>query len=393
MPPIQWRHDLGRSRYSRGYVVLTKSNEWQAHWFPYVRDECGKERRRHRTKIIGSKAKMKRFQAEDELAKIVHPINSNCGKSDDMTLTAFIDHRWKPLHEGRWRKESTRSGNEYFLGFIRQRFLKTMLKDLDKVELQAWVNDLGKNHSQSVVLHVRTFLKSICAEAVEQEYLKKDPSVKLECPEGMRLTDKTVLTWDELRKVFAALSVRNRLIISIEGTTGLRPSELFALRNRSFTGTQLKITETIYRGKLRQYGKTPGSMTTVDLPSGLVEQIRAWVQPDRPEAFLFPNADGGFILKDNYLHRVIYPLREHKNGKGERAGIPGIKKLNFQILRRTFSTLAQQHGTVKDIQRQMRHSRPDITAEVYMQVIPESVQNMVSEMYRELMKPSTERVQ
>jgi hypothetical protein len=27
---------------------------------------------------------------------------------------------------------------------------------------------------------------------------------------------------------------------------------------------------------------------------------------------------------------------------------PGIRKLKFQILRRTFSTLSQQHGTVKE---------------------------------------------
>lgn len=378
---------MGRARYSRGYVVLTENNEWQAHWFPYVRDaETGKERRSHRTRILGAKAKMKRFQAEEELAKIVRPINADSGRSEELTLADFLDARWKPLHQGQWREESTKSANEYFLGFIRERFAKTKLKDVDKVELQGWLNDLGKKRSRSITLHVRTFLKSICAEAVEQDYLRKDPSKNLTCPQNMRLSDTTVLTWEELRKVFAALSVRDRLIISIEGTTGLRPSELFALRRQSFTGTQFKITETIYRGKLRQYGKTRGSMTTVDLPVGLAEQLSAWLEvllDQRPKAFLFPNADGGFILKDNYLHRVIYPLRDQL----------GIKKLNFQILRRTFSTLAQVHGTVKDIQRQMRHARPDITADVYMQAIPESVQNMVSKMYLELMKPMPERVQ
>jgi hypothetical protein len=49
---------------------------------------------------------------------------------------------------------------------------------------------------------------------------------------------------------------------------------------------------------------------------------------------------------------------------------------------------------VKDVQRQMRHSKPDITAAVYMQVMPESVKSMVSGMYAELMKkPVTESVQ
>jgi hypothetical protein len=47
---------------------------------------------------------------------------------------------------------------------------------------------------------------------------------------------------------------------------------------------------------------------------------------------------------------------------------------------------------VKDVQRQMRHAKPDLTAEVYMQAIPESVQKMVAEMYAQL-KPATEAVQ
>ena len=161
-----------------------------------------------------------------------------------------------------------------------------------------------------LVLHARTFLKSICTEAVEQEYISKDPSRKLKTPKHVKESDKTVLTWDELRRVFHALSERDRLIISIEGTAGLRPSELFALRRQSFNGHQLQIAETIYRGKLRPYGKTRGSLTTVDVPQALAEPLQAWLdglENKRPDAFIFPNADGGFILKDNYLHRVIYP--------------------------------------------------------------------------------------
>jgi integrase len=139
-------------------------------------------------------------------------------------------------------------------------------------------------------------------------------------------------------------------------------------------GTHIKITETVYRGKLRKYGKTEGSITTVDLPEGLAAELRAQLDKQKnrdPEGFMFPNSRGGFITKDNYLRRVLYPV-------AEKLGLP---KLNFQVLRRSFSTLAQKHGTVKDIQRQMRHARPDVTACEYMQVIPESVRNMVSGMY------------
>ena len=59
---------------------------------------------------------------------------------------------------------------------------------------------------------------------------------------------------------------------------------------------------------------------------------------------------------------------------GRRLGIP---KLNFQVLRRTMATRAQNLGSVKDIQSHLRHSRADTTANEYMQELPESVQLMV----------------
>jgi hypothetical protein len=53
-----------------------------------------------------------------------------------------------------------------------------------------------------------------------------------------------------------------------------------------------------------------------------------------PDAFIFPNADGGFMDTDKYRFRVLKPLAEDL----------GILKLNFQILRRTMATKAQSMG-------------------------------------------------
>jgi len=98
-----------------------------------------------------------------------------------------------------------------------------------------------------------------------------------------------------------------------------------------------------------------------------------------PDAFIFPNADGGVLDTDNYRFRVLKPLAEEL----------GIPKLNFQILRRTMATQAQSMGSVKDIQAHLRHSRPDTTA--HMQALPESVQAMVGSVYQMLMKGGEEK--
>ena len=70
-----------------------------------------------------------------------------------------------------------------------------------------------------------------------------------------------------------------------------------------------------------------------------------------------------------------------------------LPKLNFQVLRRTTATLAQKLGSVKDVQAVCGHSRPDITADVYMQVIESSVKHTLDAIYCELVaRPELVRV-
>ncbi len=113
------------------------------------------------------------------------------------------------------------------------------------------------------------------------------------------------------------------------------------------------------------------------LPDGLAAELSLWKRqcPDpSPEAFIFASADGGAIDTANYRSRILRPLAEEL----------GIPKLNFQVLRRTMATRAQNLGSVKDIQSHLRHSRADTTANEYMQELPESVQQMVGSVYRML---------
>ena len=146
----------------------------------------------------------------------------------------------------------------------------------------------------------------------------------------------------------------------------------------------LTVLQTAYRGKLCDYGKTRKSLRTVHLPAGLAQELWLWKQecPDpSPDAFIFPNGrkrkgatKNGFIRTDNYRARVLKKLAETL----------GLKKLNFQVLRRTIATLAQTKGGVKDVQEILGHSQPDITASGYMQPIAECVKQTQDAIYAEL---------
>jgi len=163
-------------------------------------------------------------------------------------------------------------------------------------------------------------------------------------------------------------------------TNALRPSELFGLRWKCFAleASSISIVETTYKGDLRPYGKTRGSLTTVPIATDLAAELAAWRQQSDdppPEAFIFPNRRGGFMDSSNYRHRVLHKLAEELK----------LPKLTFQVIRRTIATLAQKKGTVKDVQGMMRHSRVATTTDVYMQELPESVRATINSIHQELM--------
>src|SRR5437879_5184614 len=284
-----WRIKVMRARNQDGWIEETAARSWKAHWYEYVKDpETGKERRRHRSRIVGHKyarpgqPAMRKFEAEDELVKIVGPVNAthSSRRDDRVPLRWFVEHRWRPAKEGDWSL-TTRKTNAHFVRMILAEFGDTPLRELDPVELQGWLNQLAAKYSRSMVFHCRVYLKSICAEMVEQDYLVKDPGRKLKRPKT-RKPDETVLEWPQYQAVIeAARTLRDQLAIKVGSGTAVRPGELFAFRWRSLEQLPngrhaLRVTETVYKSKVRPWAKTEGSEDYVPLPKRLAADLLEW---------------------------------------------------------------------------------------------------------------------
>jgi integrase len=378
-----------RARSQSGWIEETKARNWKAHWYEYVKDpQTGQERRQHRSRIVGEKSHMRKYEAEAELAKIVSPLNATqtSRRDDRVPLSWFVEHRWQPTVEGGW-SASTKKTNHHFVKTILAEFGQKALRELDCVDLQNWLNKLAGEYSRSMVFHCHTYLKAICAEAVDQDFLAKDPARKLKRPRT-RKPNETVLEWSQYQAVIdAAETLRNKLAIKVGSGTAVRPGELFAFRWRSLeelpSGRHaLRVTETTYKCKLRPWAKTEGSEAYVPLPKRLAAELLEWRKLSAWSAdddFIFPNSKGGFLDYENFSGRVLEPIRLKL----------GLQKLNFQILRRSYATRAvgERKGTLKDVQKQLRHSRPDMTLENYVKDIPESVYAMSDSMYEKMAGP------
>lgn len=236
--------------------------------------------------ILGLRTQMSKLEAREKLevenAKLGGQPNSDQSiVNGAVTLGWFVRNRYLPLKEADWRPETAKIKKYLIQADLVNSFEDVRLENFDKFTLQNHLNQLAKIHSRDRVLQVRSYIRAIFAEAVDQDFLSKDPARMVKVPSNLRPVDKTTLSWDQLREALEQLgeqSLRDWILIKLDMSNALRPSELFPLRWRCFLEKKriLDIQETIYKGKIRPYGKTKGSLTQVPIADQLAEELVEW---------------------------------------------------------------------------------------------------------------------
>jgi integrase len=265
-----------------GSIVL-RGKRWYGYYRKEVIDPTTDNVRVVRVVVrLGLKSQMTKLAAREALRAEIAGQTSQVADGGVLmdgsaTFEWFVRNRYFPLRQGDWRPETAKEKTAQIEIDLIRKFGAEAMESIDKFALQTHVNELARRYSQDRVKQARSYLKSIFDEAIEQGFLVKDPTRKLKIPRNLRPKDKQVLTWDQLRDILATAARRDRLLLMLDMTEALRPSELFALRWLSFDNKNtLSLTETVYRRKLRPFGKTTKSLGKVHLPDGLAEDLRQW---------------------------------------------------------------------------------------------------------------------
>src|ERR1017187_5768995 len=361
--------------HQKGWVSV-RGKKWYGYFRRTVLDPETNQPKTTSTPIaLGLKSQMTKFEAREKLVEEITRLTGQSAGDDSIkngavTFGWFVRNRFFPLKEARWKEETAKVKKLLIQQDLIDEFDDVPLENFDKFTLQIHINKLAKTRSKDTVLQMRAYLRDIFAEAVDQGYLAKDPARKVKAPTQLRPTDKTTLTWKQLRDVLAKTSIRDWILLQLDMANALRPGELFGLKWQGFGAAAccMTLTETTYKGQIRPWGKTRGSLTTIPIAAELARDLVEWRKqcPDpSPEASIFAAPRGGFMDSSNYRKRVLHKLAQEL----------GLPKLTFQVIRRTIATLAQKMGTVKDVQGILRHSRAGTTTDVYMQEIPEGVRD------------------
>jgi integrase len=370
--------------YQKGtvYPMGSREKKWYGKFRVYLRDQEGKEVEKTRKVVLGTKAKLRKFEAEAMLAKIIQHENGRDSAAtpmacdDSVTFRWFVEERFLPMRSGRWRP-ATKKTTEYEI----ERYLVSALgtkplRTLNTFDLQVVLNKLAQNYSDSVVRHAYVNLKAILRTARKLKFLIDDPGEDMKMPDT-KAVERPTLTQEQLAALLRMITdLHDLCLFSIGIFCGTRTSEVLGLQWKSWQGDHLVPYGTVHEGQFfAGKMKTGASREAIPVPEPIRKIIERWFlecDDPSPEAFMFPTfGRGARTGKDvprqgkNFLRWRIYPI-------AEKLGIPK-RLITFQVLRRTLGTDLQRYGTLKDAQRILRHADIKTTGNVYMQAIPASV--------------------
>ncbi|MGA1984035.1 MAG: site-specific integrase [Acidobacteriaceae bacterium] len=359
--------------------MLKRKSQPDVWVYRYYADESG--RRAYKKKIVGTVIEFpKRKDAEKAVAQLRVDVNEGAAFAP-MNLDQLVTHYKRvelPL-----KAHSTAEGYKNYLTLhIVPKWGQHSLSAIKSVEVENWLRNLkkvnGKPASPGTRTKIRNLMSALFAHAIRYEWAARNPITSVRTS-AKRLRTPDILTAEEFQALLPELDQRERVMVLLAGSTGLRRGELIALRwqDVDFELLQANVTHAVWHN-VEGDTKTEASRKPVPRPRMVVEELKLWksVTLYRANAdYIFPSvAKNGTqpITPDMILKRHIRPALK-------RIGV--AKQIGFHSFRHGLAVMLRQHGVdLKTAQELLRHANSRITLEVYQQAVAEEkrvAQNLV----------------
>jgi integrase len=339
-----------RKRYQKGSLKRV-DGKWIAQWW-----EDGHRKKR----TLGLVTKVPKAKAQGELDAILAPINSRAeAPSASKKWGDFVLNSYLPFYRRKWKRSSALTNEDRVRVHLTPVLAERSLGSIARDELQTFLDEKAAcGLSYSVVAHLRWDLRQILRMAVSEGYIARNPAELLFIPRDAKRPEHSAMTRQEVQNCFAALPLRERLIVKFAILAGLRPGEIFGLKWEHLCESHVDIRQRVYRGEIDS-PKTSNSIRKAALSAGLLDDVRLWreMSPDsRGSAWLFPSETGKTPLsRDNLWRRHI----------GPKLKATGLGWVDFHVMRRTHSTLMNEiHDDPKLVADQLGHT-VDVNQNVY----------------------------
>ena len=375
-------------RYQRGSLSILKRKSQPDAWaFRYYTEENG--HRTYKRKIVGTVVEFpKRRDAEKAVMQLRVDVNEGAAFAP-MNVDQLAAH-YKSV-EIPLKAHSTAEGYKNFLKVhVIPRWGQYALSAIKSVEVETWLRNLkrmdGQPTSPATKSKIRNLMSALFSHAIRNEWAARNPITAVRTS-AKRLRTPDILTAGEFQALLLELAQRERVMVLLAGSTGLRRGELIALRWRDvdLEAKQANITHSVWHN-VEGNTKTEASRKPVPLPSLVIDELKQWKLVSIYRAdddYIFPSiAKNGSqpIQPDMILKRHIRPALE-------RIGVK--KRIGWHSFRHGLGTMLRQKKVdIKTAQELLRHANSRITLDIYQQALSDEKRDAADLAFRGL----TERV-
>jgi integrase len=269
--------------------------------------------------------------------------------------------------------------------WILPRWGNSDLREIKTVAVEQWLKTLvtarfgkPKPLAGGSKQKIRDAMSCVFNHAVRWEFANRNPITGPVKGSGVRVSSRReripdILEVEEMQRLLGGLGVRERAMVFLDMTLGLRRGELAGLKWEDINFEKLFVN--VVRSVVeQQVGKTKTEVSKKPLPIDeyLANDLKAWL-----ERTPYKNASDWVFATDSKragAKRGKQPLwlstvmRYHIQPKIRKLGIN--KRVTWHTFRHTFSTLLKANGEdVKVVQELLRHASAKMTLDTYSQAL------------------------
>ncbi len=250
-----------RVSYQRGHLRCLKRKDGPSRWEFLWRENDSLGHRVRRNTVIGT---LDQYPTEELALEVVNGLRMQINEvrnrqhEQHVLLTDLIDHYTSTelASDTDWRSHATRMVyREFLTRWIKPRWGSMNIREVRTLAVESWLRSLkrqdGEDLADSTKAKIRNLMSVLFNHAIRYEWLEqgKNP-IKLVRQSAQRRLAPEVLDADEVRGLLANLESPFRVMVLLDVTTGLRRSELFALKwsDIDFWNLTIDIKRSIFQG-------------------------------------------------------------------------------------------------------------------------------------------------
>jgi integrase len=251
-------------------------------------------------------------------------------------------------------------------------FASDSLAGIDALAVREWVAELvagGLSARRARKAHA--VLSQVLASAVEGGRLTRNVAAGIKLPKVQR-TEMHFLDAEQVEALAEAIDARYGTLIRFAAYSGMRPSELTALRigRLDLLRGTTRVVEAAPEvdGRLHWGGVKTHEARTVRLPRSVAEELGADLtgRPRDAEALVFTAPLGGPLRPHTWVTNFFKPALRV-------AGLPEALRL-YDLRHTCASLLIAQGASIKPVQAQLGHATASITLDTYGHLFPSEME-------------------